>query len=330
MNFYGIFQKYKLNRPLNAQERACQLHQNESVDFLGGGVENDTTVISVNSKYLELVDKFYPFKGIGSFVSGGSFFMFLFGYLSILYNKFIYIGVLNWSLNGLLSFLVVSVIIIPLIIVSFKMLKCEWFARTHYPMRFDRKNRLVHVIRLDGTAFSTEWDKLFITYGVNHPQLRHDSYYISCHVLAGTVIETFCLPFTFSYIESLLLRWEFVRLYMEEGPEPVIDSVDICLPIAKKREGFWLGLYYWTFCCVYTPFFFLPMMLGFGLIFNIPRYIAMQTSRIPQWPKEIELLCQPEKDDRYFRDASMNPKNLWWYGWKKSLHFWARLKVNKK
>ncbi|CAK9886286.1 MAG: hypothetical protein XXXJIFNMEKO3_02714 [Candidatus Erwinia impunctatus] len=95
MNFYGIFQKYKLNRPLNAQERACQLHQNESVDLLGGGVENDTTVISINSNYLELVDKFYPFKGIGSFISGGGFFMFLFCYLSILYNKFIYIGVLN-------------------------------------------------------------------------------------------------------------------------------------------------------------------------------------------------------------------------------------------
>ncbi|CAK9886291.1 MAG: hypothetical protein XXXJIFNMEKO3_02719 [Candidatus Erwinia impunctatus] len=71
-------------------------------------------------------------------------------------------------------------------------------------------------------------------------------------------------------------------------------------------------------------------MLGFGLIFSIPRYIAMQTSRIPQWPKEIELLCQPEKDDPYFRDASMNPKNLWWYGLKKSVNFLNILKDNKK
>ncbi|CAK9886285.1 MAG: hypothetical protein XXXJIFNMEKO3_02713 [Candidatus Erwinia impunctatus] len=179
------------------------------------------------------------------------------------------------------------------------------------------KNRLVHVIRLDGTAFSAEWDKLIITYGVNHPKLRHDSYYISCHVLAEdnrTVIETFCLPFTFPFITSLLRRWEFVRLYMEEGPGEVIDSVDICLPIAKKREGYWFGLYCWGFCGSDFSYIFLPVMLGFGLIFSIPRYIAMQTSRIPQWPAEIELLCQPEKDDPYFRDASMNPKNLWWYG----------------
>ncbi|CAK9886292.1 MAG: hypothetical protein XXXJIFNMEKO3_02720 [Candidatus Erwinia impunctatus] len=234
MDFYGLFIKYKLNRPLNSQERACQLHLDKAVDLLGGGVENDITVININSNYLELVDKFYPFKGMVGFLAGGGFFTFLYGYLVMLYERLFYIGFWNW--NGLFYFIVGSIIPVLLIILTFKLLKCEWFARTHYPMRFDRKNRLVHVIRLDGTAFSAEWDKLFITYGVNHPKLRHDSYYISCHVLADnnrTVTETFCLPFTFPYIESLLLRWKFVRLYMEEGPEAVIDSVDICLPIEK-------------------------------------------------------------------------------------------------
>ncbi|CAK9886294.1 MAG: hypothetical protein XXXJIFNMEKO3_02722 [Candidatus Erwinia impunctatus] len=332
MDFYGLFIKYKLNRSLNAQERACQLHQDRALNLLGGGVENDTIVIAINSYYLEIVDKFYPFKGVVGFIAGGWLYLSFNAYLSISYTRLVNIGLWNSSWNGLLSYLAVSILLISVIIFSFKILKCEWFARTHYPMRFDRKNRLVHVIRLDGTAFSAEWDKLFITYGVNHPKLRHDSYYISCHVLAEnnrTVVETFCLPFT-SDLENLLRHWEFVRLFMDKGPELIIDSVDICLPIAKKREGFWLGLYYWTFCCFPMPFILVPVMLGFGLIFSIPRYIAMQTSRIPQWPKEIELLCQPEKDDPYFRDASMNPKNLWWYGWKKSLHFWARLKGNKK
>ncbi|WP_422824361.1 DUF6708 domain-containing protein [Xenorhabdus bharatensis] len=37
----------------------------------------------------------------------------------------------------------------------------EWFRKTHYPIRFNRKTKMVHVYQVDGTILSAPWSKIF-------------------------------------------------------------------------------------------------------------------------------------------------------------------------
>ncbi|SQJ22634.1 Uncharacterised protein [Serratia rubidaea] len=199
-------------------------------------------------------------------------------------------------------------------VLTFKILKTEWFAWTHYPVRFDRKNRLVHVFRLDGSSYSVAWDSVFFTTGLNHRKDSNKDYYISGHVLAEdkvTVLDTFCLPATHGDRKQLERHWEFVRRYMEEGPEPVIGVVDFCLPIAEKREGFSFGLLYLMSGFNGAPLFLLPLFFVLASLFFLPRYIAMLTSRRPRWPASIESQCRIAGDDPYRRDASDNSPHPW-------------------
>ncbi|MHA7848455.1 DUF6708 domain-containing protein [Serratia sp. D1N4] len=312
MDYYGLFPKFKLNRLLSDEERKYQLKQRQSVNIEGQSIVPDNKVISINSYYLELVDKYYSAKGFGSLLSATFFFMLL-GLFFFMFSLSIIDGL--WKTPGgaamMFAFLIPSG---AMAIWMFILLKTEWFAWTHYPVRFDRKNRLVHVFRLDGSTYSVPWDSVFFTSGLNHRKDFNKDYYISGHVLADdnqTVIDTFCLPATHSDRKELERHWEFVRRYMEEGPESVIGVVNFCLPIAKKREGFRFGLLYLLSGCNGAPLFLFPFFFVLFFIFSVPRYIAMVTSKIPVWPESIESLCEVATDDPYLVDASSNSKHPW-------------------
>ena len=312
MDYYGLFPKFKLNRFLSDEERTHQLKKDETTELDGQSLVPDMKVITLNSHYLELVDKYYSAKGFLSLIAAFAFFGFSLLYVTVLIKSVPYI---DWKFStSEKMFLSMSLICIPTIIMTFKVLKTEWFAWTHYPIRFDRKNRLVHVFRLNGSAYSVPWDSVFFTTGLSHRKDANKDYYISGHVLADdneTVIDTFCLPATHSDRKQLERHWEFVRRYMEEGPESVIGVVDFCLPIAKKREGYRFGLLYLLSGFNGAPLFLFPLLFVLAFIFSVPRYLAMVTSRVPVWPESIESLCRIDKDDPYRVDASGNPEHPW-------------------
>ena len=312
MDYYGLFPKFKLNRSLNDEEMRCQLSQHKPVDLDGQSIVPDMKVITMNSHYLELVDKYYSAKGFGGFVAAFGFFATSLLYLAVLIDTIPY---LRWKFSGNEKTLFIfSLMLIPAIIFLFKLLKTEWFAWTHYPIRFDRKNRLVHVFRLNGSTYSVPWDSVFFTSGLSHRKEANKDYYISGHVLAEdneTVIDTFCLPATHSDRKQLERHWEFVRRYMEEGPESVSRTVNFCLPIANRREGYCFGLLYLLSGFNGAPVFLFPFLFILAFIFSIPRYLAMVTSRVPVWPESIEAQCQVDKEDPYRVDASCNPAHPW-------------------
>lgn len=312
MDYYGLFPKFKLNRLLNNAEREYQLHQDCAVDLNDQSVIPDAKVISINSHCLELADKYYAAKGFGSFVAS----LGLLGMLFVLLITviFSFLDSNDISFKDICFFLVVLIPSSAMAIWMLILLKTEWFAWTHYPVRFDRKNRLVHVFRLNGSTYSVPWDSVFFTTGLSHRKDANKDYYISGHILADdneTVVDTFCLPATHSDRKQLVRHWEFVRRYMENGPESVIEVVDFCLPIAKKREGYRFGLLYLLSGFNGAPLFLFPLFFVLALIFSIPRYLAMVTSRIPVWPASIESLCPVDKDDPYQVDASRNSKHPW-------------------
>jgi hypothetical protein len=126
-----------------------------------------------------------------------------------------------------------------------------------------------------------------------------------------TVLETFGLAMT-SFRESDMLcsQWEFIRRYMEEGPEKLFNQVRIPLNIADKRETFWFGFNKMMVSMLipFAAWLFSPLIL----IFSVGRWFAIHTSKIPVWSAEIEAECQIEPDDPYIRDAEHLPEGKWW------------------
>jgi hypothetical protein len=96
-------------------------------------------------------------------------------------------------------------------------------------------------------------------------------------------------------------QWEFVRRFMENGPEKLVYQVDTIHHIYNKRETYMRGLY-----CIFASFwsekFLLLPLLPLLLLSTIGRVIVMHTSKIPVWPKEIEEECAFPIDDPYIRD----------------------------
>ena len=210
--------------------------------------------------------------------------------------------------------LVAVAVAVPVIFFAWILLKSEWFAWTHYPIRFNRKEQLVHVYRLNGTVFTVPWDKVFFTTGLSHAKGPTKAWYISGHVLADdgiTVTETFCLPASHLIREKLFRHWEFIRRYMEEGPETVVDTVDLCMPVDGRREGYMFGLLRLLMNFSGSTIFLFPLTFPLCLVLSVSRYIAMRTSKIPVWPPEVEAQCQTEPNDPFNLSAATNSAHLW-------------------
>ncbi|SQJ22639.1 Uncharacterised protein [Serratia rubidaea] len=97
MDYYGLFPKFKLNRPLNQEERAYQLHQRQPVDLAGQSVVSDIKVITINSHYLELVDKYYSYKGIGSLIAFFGLSCMVFVIVSTVFFSFFSFEDVSWN-----------------------------------------------------------------------------------------------------------------------------------------------------------------------------------------------------------------------------------------
>jgi hypothetical protein len=297
MGYTGLLKPYKINRPLSDVDRANQMHQKKKLDVK---TSHELTVIEINSSYIEVVDKFFYWKG--GMTTGCILLLTMMGcallslaYITAFVNK-------DWESWVFLLFACLGYS--PLVWLFTKSIRKE-INYTHYPIRLNRKTRKVHVFRQDGTVLTTPWDKLFIT---QVPVTGRD-WEFQCHVLAPdgiTILETFGLP-ALGYGEAGREQckgyWEFIRRYMEEGPARVYDEISGCLPIKQQRETFKF-IYHRL---AYSVGSYNPMILGYYGFYGPGRWLAMRYSKIPQWPADIEAQCPVEANDPYFKDASMNP-----------------------
>jgi hypothetical protein len=212
--------------------------------------------------------------------------------------------------EAVLSIVAIYVIFIPGIYLIWHFRLCkECFRYTHYPIRFNRRTRQVHVFRLDGTVMTEAWDKLYFTRCQNRDG---GDWEVRAHRLAEdgkTVLETFALGFYGGRNNpEVLAQWEFIRLYMEEGPEkvlPCIEDVDIH-DITWRRETFLRGV-----SVLSSNFGILAVTSGpMNFLAGIGRWYSMKTSKIPVWPAEIEAECAIDKDDPYLVDWDHMPSEV--------------------
>jgi hypothetical protein len=301
MNYSGLTWHYPLNRPLTKQE--TEYHLLPKQPSAAPKPHYQLSVIKMNSTYLECVDKYYGWVGFMTAFVVASIALVLcmmVGMFSIVIQKWSFMPEQE-KLEASMTLIVLCVIGAPVFLLGVWNLSKEIFRYTHYPMRFNRKTRMVHVFRLDGTVMSESWDKLYFTVSPG----QKGWWDIHGHRLADdgvTVLETFALSeYDATLTPHLFMQWEFIRQYMEDGPKNLIDQVEFTMNISDKRETYWFGFQrlmadfgqYTLFAWLCLPFI-LPSSLG--------RWIAMQTSKIPVWPAEIEAECQVDPDDPFQRD----------------------------
>jgi hypothetical protein len=295
MDNYGLVLKYKVNRSLNEQEKKLHALQNEES---GSPPKHEKRLIQMNATYLECVDKFFPDRGIVTALftvgAGAMIGITYLGFWIIVSDPKYWFPSLALSLTG---------IILGFFCIKFIILK-ECFMYTHYPIRFNRKTRKVHVFRTNGTVMNADWEKLYFTL-CQRQGLDAENWEVRGHRMAEdgvTVLETFALPYSESSDHPEVLSfWEFVRRYMEAPDDlpALAGQVDSVIDIANKREDFWAG---WGRLSEDSPILS-TILFPVTLFYSIGRVIANYTSKIPQWPAEVEAECRVEEGDPYLRDA---------------------------
>ena len=319
MDYDGLMIKYKYRASpvLTEDERANQLHQNEKIDLGDKKVMDDAAVIHLSSGYMEVVDKWYAIKGFLTVPSLALLVLFAAGVIYIPCNMFVHFF-LQQDYDGwfyTIGFIALFVSILASLF-CYLMLRVECFRWTHYPVRFDRKNRLVHVFSVDGEVYSAPWEDIFFTTGCyTKTRFKRKNYDIRGHVLAEdrkTVLKTFTLSVSAPRREDLYRNWEFVRRYMEEGPEAVAGVLKLMPPVEGRREGIFFGYWYLLFSATYgAPFFVVPFLMALYLTAWPFRVFAMYTCRIPRWSEEVEASCVIAPDDPWDISAAQNPRSLW-------------------
>ena len=300
--------KWPVDRPLSDYEKQHYVSQKEQSI---SPPWYQLSVIKMNSTFLECTDNLFGDKGMSAFVAilliGGFAGITLFAIVDTILKWFFLLEKdrLAGDLSGVALFAGATAWTIFL----FKeALMQDCFCYTHYPIRFNRKNRKVYAFRSDGTMMEADWDKLFVTVAII-PNLtgRGNEHEIRINRMAEdgeTVLDTYALPWRSSDEETLYPQWEFVRRYMEEPEElsHLAGQVVFVMDVAERRETWWWGfkrmlsetsgpvaiLY-----IIMAPFMFVP---------SIARWFAMHTCAIPQWPAEVEAECQIEPNDPYLRD----------------------------
>lgn len=297
-------EKFKLNRPLTPEERASEYHKQRNIPLKTTYLEDGGTVIRLNSTYLETADRGYKQRGEDSFIRLSLLSLLLIFFILMLIKK----------PEHLMTYL-----FIPFIIYIIYDLFKEMFSYTHYPIRFNRKTRMVYVFQPDGKILSAPWDKIHFCSGRCTYMAGVKEWDIRGHLLADdkrTVIGSFTLGDCFlvkPYVDSY---WEFIRRYMEQGPEAVKDAVKYCLPIEYKRESYSFSLKVMIETINLKTFFIYGWIARFfPFLFSFGRYAAMCTSKTPVWPEEINQACQIDPNDPVNLTDKDNPQWSWKKGW---------------
>lgn len=326
MDLSGLTTPFPVNRPLTDTEQRDQLKQRER---LNGRPRPHLRVIKMNSTYLECVDSWFSQRGLATAISTGLLLLCapLVALLSlVLLEGF---GVLRSEekQEGLLTGAFFgTLLLVPVVWGLVWLLRKDSFTCTHYPLRFHRTSRLVYVFRPNGTVLTVPWDDLFVTLGYD---LSNGSTYgeVRAHVLAAdnvTVLETFGLSHSTLksrtdpvlrrgeavHPESIYVQWEFLRRYMEDGPHAVLDEVQECFPVDRDRESPALSFKFVSEAWSGGNAFLRVVTFPFWSVGSVFRMIAMRTSKVPQWPSEVDAACVIDDGDPYAVEGDRSGRRI--------------------
>ncbi|WP_146034980.1 DUF6708 domain-containing protein [Burkholderia ubonensis] len=259
--------------------------------------DDRASLIRFNSTYIEMIDRWYTIRGgidtiFMATIAPGIFIVMLYAFFAhimpvlIVDNNYIadvflvvFFGVVSW-----LVFFVAK----PL-------LSREFFSFTHFPIRFNRKTRMIHVFRHNGRngVLSVPWDQVYFHIGKG--EVNRDLTDIRGHVMDGdNVIDTFAVGHFFGRDEQPVRQiWKFIVVYMEQGPQAL--PKDMVIGTSTSRS--WANCFLWakSYCDIFLP---IPLINWVAVaLVTCMRWLVMQSCKEPVWPAEIEATSAIEPND---------------------------------
>lgn len=308
--------RYPIDRPLTLLEKSLHLRQSQRLRI---EPQPQLSVIKLNSTFLELAEYDYNWRGLITWfcafalaILGGGI-----GYAIALdlmarFDSTQLAKITPWW------YLLFSTLLWSFSVALFTyILRLESFSYTHYPIRFNRKTRKVYAFRPNGLHLVANWDDLFIS--LLHTPIW-DEWTLMAHAMdkdKRTVLASFTLPAretmtpqdldpaythnntVFRQDDRLRGHWEFIRRYMEDGPEDLHHRVKCCLPIADRKETFKFGVERLFANLSNAPRTLAAALSPIILLVSVFRAFAMRTSQVPVWPLEIEAECAIAQGDPY-------------------------------
>jgi hypothetical protein len=260
---------------VQADEHACLLH--------------------LNSTYMDMVDCWNSTRG-GMPMTLGLFI----GFPAMIWcagRIFFAVPILlrDSALGGAIILMVAGCADLAVVIWLFwKFIRPEFFSYTHYPIRFNRKTRMIHVFRRN-SVLSVPWDEAWFNIGKGLYQ-RMPMRDLRGQVIQGdTVVDSFAVGGFSDCKHTIELEqtWKFIVLYMEQGPQALPADNDIALSMDRSLYNQILGAC--IDCSIEVP---IPIV---NWLFIPPitfiRWLIMKSCKDPVWPPEIEAESAIEPND---------------------------------
>lgn len=295
MDLTGRWPRLGVDRPLREAERRNRLDIRRRFDV---EPEESFSTIKMNSTYLEVVDKCYYWRGLSL--------LFALPVLPVLFC----LSVAGPWLSAKLAFTAPLLAAFGFAFTVFAWhclyriglpMLAELFDLTHNPIRLNRRNRTLYAFSYrSGTVVSAPWDgMLFTVFDASGAGSRGAYCMLMGHILSEdgvSVVDTILFARTTRSPERIVPYWEYLRRYMEEGPEKLLPLVERCLPLDEKKEPPLLG---WKLVQV-------RLLACFAYPLWLCRRLAMYTSKVPRWPEWVEEECAVSPDDRFVRTGEQD------------------------
>ena len=308
--YEGWIFPFRHGTEISQSERSRHL----SIDRPQAISDNQASLIRFNSTYIEMVDR--RFRQRGMLLTCLSLLAVLVFVGAWIYLVFDSVSVrADGEASGFDGFFVfVSLVLAAgVVVVSKLVLLKDFFTFTHYPVRFDRKARMVHAFlgRRDGGPVSVRWDDAFFHVGWSGEGDDRLSD-IRCHVVdaQGSIVRTFAVGHCFDDEAKVLAEWEFIRRYMEDGPadvfeRPQVDAAVYGRDFAVRTRRIDLSVvpslrnsFYWVVLAMPQAWFDARLWLAplYSPLF-LCRWLVMKSCRAPRWPPVIEAQAIVEPGD---------------------------------
>jgi len=228
----------------------------------------------------------------------------------------------------LVLFLILSIISSIFLLHCLDFLFKNTYPYTHHAVRFCRRTRRVYAYVPRVSVFSKlkpfidiSWDDAFFVahndgvlipgvdqyrwflslYELDHPRKLNQAL-IKNAVIIGVPAEGSDMR-----DKQMLGQWEFIRRYMEEGPEAV-PVPGTMLPIAFRRETLWQGfrMLIGSKGDLVIQAMFFPLMLVAAPFRWLQMHIAPKLS----WPAYVEAACVIAPDDEFHYEADKHGRTV--------------------
>jgi hypothetical protein len=295
----GFFYPFRTPRDFSPAERRQDGLVHDLKRFDDVEPDDRASLIHLNSTYLDMIDRWFTIRGGVS-----SILALVITVIMVVVCLFVVFAALIPEFErGRISlvvfvifFCVFSGLLALALFLAKRTIGREFFTYTHFPIRFNRKTRMIHVFRHNGPGgvLTVPWEQAYFHIGQG-TQAR-SLLDLRGHVMDGdSVVDTFAVGNFFDTVGPIRQIWKFIVVYMEQGPQALPRDIYIVKSTNVSLKN--------QFICAdtYCSIFWRIPLIRWVLVVLITgmRWLVMKSCREPVWPSEIEAESAIAPDDAY-------------------------------